>query len=110
MARESLLEQLEELASKATLLHRGNGEALVRIQVLECEIGELRDLISLAESKADEMLHGGSAPDSSTRPVTPKTQVTTAPLASKGLEELVAPSVSEKDKPKRRFPIAFSFD
>lgn len=110
MAQESLLEQLEELASKATLLQRENGEALARVQVLECEIGELRDLISLAESKADEMLHGGSAPDSPRRPVTPSAETANVPLASKGIEEVAAPSGSEKDKPKRRFPIAFSFD
>jgi|GEM_PF-1439293 hypothetical protein len=108
MAQEALLQKLEEAASKAKSLEREKNEAIAKIQTLEREAGELRNLISLAESKADEMLNGGSAPDASRGPVTPKAQVTSVPLASKGFEELVEPSVSQLEKPKQRYPRPFS--
>ena len=91
MAQQSLLQKLEEAASKARLLEREKSEAVAKIQALEREAGELRNLIFLAESKADEMLKGVSATDASSSPVTSK--------ASRGLEEL-----------KRLFPLAFTSD
>ena len=110
MAQELLLEKLEGLASKAKLIEREKAEAVAKIQNLEREAEELKEIISLAESKADEMLKEDSAPDTSSEPVTHKADTTSVPLASKGLEELVEPSNSRKDKPKRRSPRAVSLD
>ena len=110
MAQESLLQKLEEAASRATSLGREKSEAIAKIQTLEREAGELRNLISLAESKADEMLTGGSPLNASRGPVIPKAKATSVPLVSKGFEELVEPSVPQQEKPKRRYPRAFSPD
>ena len=110
MAQELLLEKLEGLASKAKLLEGEKAEAVARIQELEHEVGELKGLISVAESKADEMLSGGAVFDVSKRPMTPKAPVIGAPLASKGFEQLVQPTGSEQDELKRHFPHAFKSD
>jgi DNA-binding protein H-NS len=107
MAQELLLEKFEGLASKAKLLEGEKAEGVARIQDLEREIGELKELISLAESKVDEMLEGESAPDVSKEPSTSKAQVTSVPLASKGLEELVGASTESEKKTKRRFTSVF---
>jgi hypothetical protein len=108
MAQESLLQKLDEAAGRTRLLEREKNEAMERIQSLEREASELRSLISLAESKADEMLKDGPAPDVSKGQVPPKAQAASAPLASKGLEELVEPSASRQEELKRRFPHAFT--
>jgi len=107
MAQELLLEKLEGLASKAKLIEREKAEAVAKIQELEHEAQELKELISVAESKADEMLSEGAVPDMSKRPVTPEAQVTSAPLASRGLEELVEDSTKSEKKTKRRFTNVF---
>jgi hypothetical protein len=88
MAQDTLVRKLDEAVHRAELLVRGRDEAMAKIRSLERETRQLRSLISLAESKADEMLKGVSAVDASNSPVTPK--------ASKGLDEL-----------KRLFPRAF---
>jgi hypothetical protein len=108
MAQESLLRKLEDAAGRIRLLEREKNEAMGRIQGLEREASELRSLISLAESKADEMLKGGPAPDASRGHAAPRAQVSSAPVASKGLEELVEPSASQQEELKRRFPHAFT--
>ena len=110
MAQELLLEKLEGLASKAKLIEREKAEAVAKIQELEREAQELKELISVAESKADEMLSEGVVPDMPKRPVTPEAQVTSAPLASKGFEQLAEPTRSQQDEMKRRFPNAFKSD
>ena len=107
MAQELLLEKFEGLASKAKLLEGEKAEAVAKIQDLEREIGELKELISLAESKVDEMLGGESAPDVSKEPPTSKAQVTSVSLGSKGLEELVEDSTKSEKKTKRRFTNVF---
>jgi hypothetical protein len=107
---KSLLQMLEEVSSKLGLLESEKREAVTKIQTLEREEIELKNLISLAESKADEMLKGGSAPDTSKGPVTPKAQVTSVPLASEGFEELMGPSASKGEEMKRRYPRVFSPD
>jgi len=110
MARELLLEKLQGIASKAKLLEGEKAEAVARIQELEREVEKLKELISVAESKADEMLSGEAVPDVSKRPIFPKARVTSVPLASKGLQQLVEPIGSEQDELKRRFPQAFKSD
>jgi len=107
MAQELLLEKLEGLASKAKLIEREKAEAVAKIQELEHEAQELKELISVAESKADEMLSEGAVPDMSKRPVTPEAQVTSVSLASKGLEELIEDSTKSEKKTKRRFTNVF---
>ena len=110
MGQQALLQRLDEAASKARLLEDQKAEAVARIQELEREVGELKDLISLAESKADEMLEGNPTPDVSRGRAPPKAQVTSAPLASKGFEQLAEPTGSQQDEMKRRFPNAFKSD
>jgi len=74
MAQKSLLQMLEDLASKVRSLERKNGEAVakmealerekreavVRAQALEREVGELASLIALASEKVDEILKVGA--------------------------------------------------
>ena len=108
MAQESLLRKLDEAAGRIRLLEREKNEAMGRTQSLEREASELRSLISLAESKADEMLKGSPTPDASRGQVAPKAQAPNMPMGSKGLEELVEPSVSQQEERKRRFPHAFT--
>ena len=102
------MRKLEEAAGRIKLLEHERNEAMGKIQSLEREAGELRSLISLAESKADEMLKGGPTPDVSRGQVASKAQASNMPMASKGLEELVEPSASQKEELKRRFPHAFT--
>jgi hypothetical protein len=109
MALESLLGKLEEAAARIKVLEREKNEAVGRIQSLEREANELRSLISLAESKADEMLKGGAVPDASSKgPPVPRAQVTGTPTTSRGLEQLVEPSLAQQEELRRRFPHAFS--
>ena len=102
------MRKLEEAAGRIKLLEHERNEAIGKIQSLEREAGELRSLISLAESKADEMLKSGPTPDVSRGQVASKAQASNMPMASKGLEELVEPSASQKEELKRRFPHAFT--
>ncbi len=105
MALESLLGKMEEAAARIRVLEREKGEAIVRIQSLEREAIELRNIISLAESKADEMLKG--AADVS-RSAAPRAPAGYGGPASRGLEELVEPSPAQQEELKRRFPHAFT--
>jgi hypothetical protein len=107
MAQELLLEKFDGLASKAKLLEGEKAEAVARVQELEREVGELKDVVSLAESRVDEMLGGESVPDVSKEPPTSKAQVTSVSLGSKGLEELVEDSTKSEKKTKRRFTNVF---
>jgi hypothetical protein len=56
MAQDTLLRKLDETVHRAELLVREKDEAVAKIRSLECETRHLRSLISLAESKANEML------------------------------------------------------
>ena len=60
MAQKSLLQMLDEIASRGESLEREKSEAVARAQALEREAGELRSLISLAEAKVDEILKVGA--------------------------------------------------
>jgi ribosomal protein S18 acetylase RimI-like enzyme len=61
---------------------RGSIDVTAKTEALECEVVELRNLISLAESKADEMLKIG-ANDEISQP-----QAVNVPAESMGLEQL----------------------
>ena len=91
MAQDTLVRKLDEVVHRAELLVREKDEAVAKMRSLERETRHLRSLISLAESKADEMLKDVSVADASNGPVTLK--------ASEGFGEL-----------KRAFPLAFTTD
>ena len=102
MAQKSLLQMLEEVASKVRLLEREKREAVARIQALECEVSELISLITLAGAKLDEILKVG-ANDEISQP-----QAVNVPAESKGLEQLGEFSADPQKQLKGRFPHAFS--
>jgi hypothetical protein len=104
MAQKSLLQMLEEVASKVRLLERENGEAVARIRALEREAGELISLISLAETKVDEILKVG-AKDKISQP-----QAVNVPMESKGLDELGEFSACSQKDLKTGYPRASSSD
>jgi hypothetical protein len=95
MYQGALLRRLDEAMGRVNLLERERNEATAKLQSMERDLNELKNLISLAKSKADEILKGGPAPDVSKGQVTPKAQVTSAPLASEELEGLLEPSASQ---------------
>lgn len=91
MVQDALLRKLDEAAHRAEALVREKDEAIARIRSLEREASHLRSLISLAESKADEMLKCLSGIDAPGNPP--------APNVSRGPEQL-----------KQLFPRAFTSD
>jgi chromosome segregation ATPase len=132
MARESLIQMLEDLASRvrslelekrqaaatieaferaekqaaATIqeLEREKKQATLTIQGLEREVGELGAVIVMASEKVSEMLKDGATADIS-RP-----QAVDAPVESKGLEQLMEVSADPKKEPRWRSSSAFRFD
>jgi hypothetical protein len=82
MGQDILLRRLDQAAGLKKQLVSEKNEATARIQYLEREMHELRDLLSPAVSKVDEALRAGPAS-----------------LASEGFEDL-----------KQRFPLAFTLD
>jgi len=67
MARKSLPQMLDEVAGKISLLEGERNEAFARMKALELEVGKLSSLISLAESKVDEILKVGANDEISQR-------------------------------------------
>ena len=91
MAQETLLRRLDEAVHRTGLLIHEKDEAVAKMRSLEHEAKHLRSLVSLAESKVDEILEDVTAtlgPDS-----------VGAPRTSGRFEEL-----------ERRFPRAFTSD
>lgn len=88
MAQDTLLPRLDEAVRRAKLLVCEKDEAVAKMRSLEREARHLRSLVSLAESKVDEILKDASA-----------ALGTDAPETSKRPEEL-----------ERRFPRAFTSD
>ena len=98
MVQKSLLQQLEEVASRVRLLEREKSEAVARIRALEREnkeavattralereVGELVSLITLAGEKVEEILKVG-ANDETSPP-----QAVTVPKQAQGLGEFSA--------------------
>ncbi len=54
----SLLKKLDDAVNHLRMLEREKSEAVARAAALEQEIKELRGLIAMAESKAEEILKG----------------------------------------------------
>jgi hypothetical protein len=56
MEEQSLLQKLDGAVYRIRVVEKERSETLDRIKQLEHEAGELRQLISMAEAKADEIL------------------------------------------------------
>jgi FtsZ-binding cell division protein ZapB len=97
MSQKSLLQMLEEVAIKAKSVERERSEAVAKMQALERETEQLKELISLAESKVGEMLNADSHRDMPTGQAA--RQVALPSLPSQELQEV-----------KKRFPRAFTPD
>jgi hypothetical protein len=78
-AQDTLVRRLDEVVGRLNLMERDKNEATAKELSLEGEVNELRNLISLAESKTDEMLKGGPVPDLSKGQLAPKAPATGAP-------------------------------
>jgi hypothetical protein len=114
MAQKSLLQQLEEVASKIKALEREKSETAARMQVLELEkreavartqalereVSELVSLITLAGAKVDDILKVG-AKDEISQP-----QAVNPPVASKDVERLGEFSPNIQKELKRDWPRA----
>lgn len=108
MAQKSLLQQMEEIASRVRLLEREKAEAVARIQVLESEnrnavvktralereVGELAAIITQAGDKADEILKIGANDENSQPPAV------SVPKESKFREQLGEFSADPQREPK----------
>jgi hypothetical protein len=79
--QDTLVRRLDEAVRRVNLLERENNEATVKAQSLEEEVNKLRNLISLAESVADEMLKGEPVPDVSEEQAAPNVPVASAPAS-----------------------------
>ncbi len=93
----SLERDKEEALNRAKALEQERDEALNRAKALEHETKELRGLIALAESKAEEILR----PPSGSGQVPQGTDYATG---SRGLQELVEDGAIRSGDLKRRYP------
>jgi hypothetical protein len=115
MAQKSLLQQMEEIASRVRLLEREKAEAVARIQVLESEnrdvvaktraleraVGELAAIITQAGDRADEILKIGADHEISQPPAV------NVPKESTFRERLGGISADPQKQPKRLLPQVF---
>ena len=115
MAQKSLLQMLEDLATKVRSLERKNAEAVAKVEALEREkseavatakalereVGELVSLVTLAGEKVEEILKF-RADDEVSQP-----QAVTVPKESTSRERLGEFSPDPQKQPKRLFPQAF---
>jgi len=100
MPQQTLLQKLDEALARVRLLEREKDEAITRSRSLEHDAKELRGLIALAESKAEEILKPASA--TSVTSVPEDSKFTTA---GKGLQDLVEEgAIRNQGDLKRRYP------
>jgi len=59
----ALLRRLDEAVGRVYLLERERNEAEAKLRSMERNLNDLSNLLSLAGSKADDILKGGPAPD-----------------------------------------------
>jgi len=118
MVQKSLLQQLEEVASRIRLLEREKSEAVARIRALELEkkeavatakalereVGELVSLIAMAGEKVEEILKVG-ANDEISQP-----QAVNVPAESKSLGQMGEFSADPQKQLKERSSKAWRFD
>jgi putative FmdB family regulatory protein len=102
MPQESLLQMLENLASKVRLLELEKRQAAARAQALEREVGKLAALITLAGEKVEEILKVG-AKDDVWQP-----KAVNAPATSSARERLGEFSADLQREPKERSSRAWS--
>jgi len=114
MARESLIQMLEDLASrvrslevekrqvaaKIEALEREKNEAVATARALQREVGELVRLITLAGEKVEEILKIGADDDVS------QPQAVGMPAESKTIGQMEEPSPVSQKQPKRLSPRA----
>jgi hypothetical protein len=101
MARETLLQMLEDLASKVRSLELEKRQAAIKMQALEREAVELARVIALACEKVEEMFKVGADGYVSQPPAVNPPATSTAP------ERLGEFSADPQKQPKRLFPHAF---
>ena len=115
MAQESLLQMLEDLASKVRslelerrqaaakmqALEREKNEAVATARALEREVGELVSRVTLAGEKVEEILKVGANDEM------PQPPVVNVPEESKGHKQLGEFSPDRQRQPKRLLPHAF---
>lgn len=114
MAEGSLIGKLDAALEHLRVVERERNEAFARAATLEQEIGELRGLISLAESKAEEILKGavgGAAPKpaeaSHPEPVSPAPEEK-APVPAAAFQEFTESApLQNPSEAKRRFTQVF---
>jgi hypothetical protein len=104
MAGESLLQMLEDLASKIKLLEYERREAVAKIKALEREVGDQATLIAQASAKVDEILKEGTTADIS------QPRAVNAPATSTAPEPLGEFSADPQRAAKWRSSKAFRFD
>ena len=118
MAQKSLLQMLDDLASKVRSLERKNGEAIakmealerekreavLRAQALEREVGDLAGVIAMASEKVNEILKVG-ANDNVSQP-----QAVNVPAESKGHGQLTEFSSDPQKQRKGLLPHSFISD
>lgn len=116
MAEGSLIGKLDAALEHLRVVERERNEAFARAATLEQEIGELRGLISLAESKAEEILKGavgGAAPKpaegSHPEPVSPAlAPEEKAPVPAAAFQEFTESApLQNPSEAKRRFTQVF---
>ena len=97
MPQQTLLQKLDEALARVRLLEREKDEAITRARSLEHDAKELRGLIALAESKAEEILRPASA--------TSAPEDSKFATAGRGLQELVEDgAIKNQGDLKRRYP------
>jgi hypothetical protein len=100
MAQESLLQMLEDLASRVRSLELEKRQAVAKAQTLERENRELISLITLAGEKVDEILKIGAGVETS------QPRADNDPAEPKSPEHLGEFSGAPQKQPKRLFPNA----
>jgi putative FmdB family regulatory protein len=104
MPKESLLQMLEDLASRVRLLELEKRQATARAQALEREVGKLAALITLAGEKVEEILKVGANDDVS------QPKAVNAPPTSPARERLGEFSVDPQREPNERSGRAWRSD
>jgi putative FmdB family regulatory protein len=104
MPQESLLQMLEDLASKVRLLELEKRQATARAQALEREVGKLAALITLAGEKVEEILKVGAKDDVSQQ------KAVNAQATSPARERLGEVSADPQREPNERSSRAWRSD
>jgi hypothetical protein len=106
MAEGSLIGKLDAALNHLRVIEREKNEALARAAALEQEIKELRGLISVAESKAEEILKGMPMGPSAKSPEPTYTQPVSAPPVADVKPPAPSPAFQDfSEKPPLQNPV-----